>query len=94
MNCCDHWHSRTTLPPLAIHVPGLQGPTGPEGKEGKEGKEGPMGPPGPQPELVGVVKVDEMQFLDEAQQAMARYNIGAAPNVMPDFKTIYEQAKL
>ena len=91
MNCHCYPTSRTTLPPVAIHLPGLQGPIGPEGPEGKEG---PPGPPGPQPELVGVVKTDEQQFLDETQKLMARVNIGAAPDVIPDLKTIYEKAKL
>lgn len=91
MSCPCHSSTKTTLPPVEIHLPGLQGPIGPQGEQGKEG---PPGPPGPMPELVGVVLYDDVQYLSEAQKAVARLNIGAAPSAIPDLKTIYEKAKL
>lgn len=54
--------TKTTLPPVIVHVPGLQGPQGPAGEGGGS---------------TNIVRYDIPQDLSELQQAQARENIGA-----------------
>lgn len=69
---CGCGGGRTTLPPIIVNVPGLQGPA----VDVSVLQE-------------GLVKFTEKQELSDAQKEIARKNIGAADDEVPDLETIY-----
>lgn len=95
MSSCCHHDGRTTLPPVIVHVPGIQGPRGPKGEQGERGEKGEKGDPG---EVVirGGLRYDIEQNLTDLEKATARKNIDAAgieDVSVPDLTEIYLNAR-
>lgn len=92
---CPCTSGKTTLPPVIVHTPGIQGPRGPQGEKGERGEKGEKGDPG---EVVirGGLRYDIEQNLTDLEKSTARKNIDAAgieDVTVPDLTEIYVNAR-
>lgn len=92
---CPCTSGKTTLPPVIVHTPGIQGPRGFRGEKGDRGEKGEKGDPG---EVVirGGLRYDIEQSLTDLEKSVARKNIDAAgieDVTVPDLTEIYVNAR-